>query len=156
MRHFVRRAASGGLTARPAAPSVAPMDLRALLGAELRRRRERNPRYSLRAFARTLGTHHSTLSQLLAHRRRLTPRAIRRLGGRAALAPPQLDAACVAENAAAVLRLLRDGRLRPDSRWIATRTGIPLDDVNVALQQLLAQRRLAMPTAHAWTEGAPR
>ena len=156
MRHFLRRAARRGLTGRPGAPSVGRMDLRALLGAELRRRRERNPRYSLRAFARTLGTHHSTLSQLLAHRRRLTPRAIRRLGGRLGLAPPQLDAAGVAENAAAVLRLLRDGRLRPDSRWIATMTGIPLDDVNVALHHLLQQRRLAMHTAHTWTEGAPR
>ena len=132
------------------------MDLRALLGAELRRRRERNPRYSLRAFARTLGTHHSTLSRILDGRRRLTPRAVRRLGPRLGLAPPEVAAACGAENAAEVLRVVGDARFRPDSRWIATMTGIPLDDVNVALHHLLRQRRLAMHTAHTWTEGAPR
>jgi hypothetical protein len=134
------------------------MDLCALLGAELRRRRERNPRYSLRAFARQLGTHHSTLSQLMARERRLTPRAVRRLGMRLGLAPAQIEAACVAENAAALLRLLDagGGRLRPDSRWIATVTGIPLDDVDVALHHLLWQRRLTMHSPDAWTGATPR
>jgi hypothetical protein len=132
------------------------MDLRALLGAELRRRRERNPRYSLRAFARALGTHHSTLSQILARRRRLTPRAVRRLGGRLGLAPAEIAAACVAENAGEILRVVGDGRFRPDSRWLATMTGIPLDDVNVALHHLLWQRRLTMQTPDTWTGATPR
>jgi hypothetical protein len=56
------------------------VNLRALLTDEYAIRRGRNPRYSLRAFARSLRTHHTTLSQVLSGRRRLTARAIRRLG----------------------------------------------------------------------------
>lgn len=41
------------------------MDLRQTLTAELGQRQRRNPRYSLRAFARDLGTDHVTLSQAL-------------------------------------------------------------------------------------------
>ena len=131
------------------------MDLRALLGAELRRRRERNPRYSLRAFARALGTDHAALSRILERRRRLTPRAVRRLGARLGLAPSEIAAACVAENAAAVLRVVGDPRFRADSRWVATMTGIPLDDVNVALHHRLWQRRLTMQTRDTWTGATP-
>jgi len=132
------------------------VSFREILEHELLRRRARNPRYSLRAFARQLGTHHSTLSQLVAGERRLTPRAVRRLGMRLGLTTAEIEAACVAENAAAVLALLDAGRLRPDSRWIATVTGIPLDDVNVALHHLLWQRRLTMQTPDSWTGATPR
>jgi hypothetical protein len=127
------------------------MDLCSLLDAELRRRRERNPRYSLRAFARRLGTHHSTLSRLLQRRRRLTPRAVRRLGERLGLSPMQIDDACLSENARSILGLVEDGRFRADSRWIATMTGIPLDDVNRALHWLLYERRLMMRSFTIWT-----
>lgn len=56
------------------------MSFREVLQEELIRRRARNPRYSLRAFARALALDHSSLSQLLRGRRRVTTRAIRRIG----------------------------------------------------------------------------
>jgi hypothetical protein len=56
------------------------MDMRSLLQLEFDRRRTKNPRYSLRAFAYELGTHHSALSQMLRAHRRLTARTIRRFG----------------------------------------------------------------------------
>lgn len=129
------------------------MDMRALLDAELQRRRERNPRYSLRAFAHTLGTHHSTVSQILQSRRRLTPRSIRRLGARIGLTPAEIRAACVHEHCVSIRRLLSDSRFRPDSRWIAIMTGIPLDDVNSALHWLLYRGELTMATPDTWTLG---
>jgi transcriptional regulator with XRE-family HTH domain len=127
------------------------MDLRSTLREELQRRRSRNPRYSMRAFARALGTHHSTLSQILQQRRRLTARAIRALGARLGLSAAQIGDACVAENCAAIRRLVGDARFIPDSRWIATMTGIPLDDVNLALHWLLYRRQLTMRTRTTWT-----
>jgi len=127
------------------------MDMRSLLQLEFDRRRTKNPRYSLRAFAYALGTHHSTLSQMLRARRRLTARTIRRFGQRLGLSAPEIRAACVAEHCAAIRRLVSDPRFRADSRWIAVMTGISLDDVNVALHWLLYTRELIMSGPQTWT-----
>ena len=126
------------------------MDMRAYLADELARCRNRNPRYSLRAFARRLGTHHSVLSQVLDGRRRLTPRAIRRLGQRLSLPQERIDSACAQEHAESILRVAADPRFRADSRWIAMMAGIPIDDVNRALHHLLHTRRLTMASANTW------
>src|SRR5687767_4852156 len=112
MRHF--REWTACFARAPALPS-GPMDMRATLEAELNRRRQRNPRYSLRAFAQAMRTHHSTLSQILQSRRRLTPRSIQGFGARLGLTPAQIHEACVAENCAAIRRLVGDPRFRPDS-----------------------------------------
>jgi hypothetical protein len=127
------------------------VDLRTRLLDELARRRARNPRYSLRAFARQLGTDHSTISRVSAGRR-LTVARMRSLGRRLGLNASEIDAACRHENMLRVRDLVRRPGFRPDSRWIATRTGIALDDVNVALQALLAARRLHMTSTTTWTE----
>jgi hypothetical protein len=127
------------------------MDMRAILEAEFIRRRTRNPRYSLRGFASSLRTHHSTLSQILQSRRRLTPRSIRQFGERLGLSSVQIRDACVAEHCASIRRVVGDPRFRADSRWIAVMTGIPLDDVNVALHWLLYRRELTMAGPHTWT-----
>jgi predicted enzyme related to lactoylglutathione lyase/transcriptional regulator with XRE-family HTH domain len=127
------------------------MDMRTILQAEFARRRMRNPRYSLRAFASVLGTHHSTLSQILQSRRRLTPRTIRRFGDRLGLTAGQIRDACVAEHCASIRRVIDDPRFRADSRWIAMMTGISVDDVNVALHWLLYRGDLTMAGAQVWT-----
>jgi hypothetical protein len=59
-----------------------PVMMRAVLEAELSRRRARNPRYSLGAFAHSLGLDHSTLSQNLRGERKLTLRMAERLEAR--------------------------------------------------------------------------
>jgi transcriptional regulator with XRE-family HTH domain len=129
------------------------MDLRTRLRTELDLRQHTNPRYSLRAFARSLGTHHSTLSRIIESRRRLTPRSIRSLCEALGLTPRQISDACLAENCALILRVVGDQRFRADSRWIAMMTGIPIDEVNVALHRLLYERRLTMNSRAAWTAG---
>jgi hypothetical protein len=131
------------------------MDLRAHLLRELDRRRARNPRYSLRAFARQLGTDHTALARLLHSHRRLTPARARSLGARLGLAPAEIDEACRIEGARLLAALVARPDFRPDSRWIATRTGLPVDDVNIALQRLLHARRLHMVSTTAWTVEAP-
>ena len=127
------------------------MDMRSILQLEFNRRRARNPRYSLRAFANALGTHHSTLSQMMRARRRLTTRTIRRFGHRLGLSAPEIREACVAEHCAAIRRLVSDPRFCADSRWIAIMTGISLDDVNIALHWLLYRRELIMSAPQTWT-----
>ncbi|MEQ1877308.1 MAG: DUF4423 domain-containing protein [Bdellovibrionia bacterium] len=49
------------------------------LREELKRRCERNPRYSIRAFARSLNIHPSTLAAILSQKRPLTPKTAERL-----------------------------------------------------------------------------
>jgi hypothetical protein len=129
------------------------MDLRTHLRMELDLRQRRNPRYSLRGFARSLGVHHSTLSRIFDSRRRLTPRRIHVLGERLGLTPYEMTEACLIENCASILRVVGDRRFRADSRWIAMMTGISVDEVNVALHRLLSDHRLTMSSRAAWTAG---
>jgi transcriptional regulator with XRE-family HTH domain len=122
---------------------------RIILQSEFDRRVARNPRYSMRAFARTLGVSHSTLSRFFAGRRRLTARAIRRIGVALRI---DVEAHCSAENDRALLALLPHPSFRANSRWIATMLGIPIDDVNLSLQRLIRERRLVMASREQWQE----
>ena len=127
------------------------MTFRQILATELARRRTRSPRYSLRAFARDLGVDHATLSQILRRRRNLTPQMVRLLGRRLGLKPAEIAEACEQQNAETVIRLVASPAFRPDSRWIATRTGLPLDAVNCALQRLIYHGQLVMEAVDRWT-----
>ena len=126
------------------------MDLRQTLTTEFAQRQRRNPRYSLHAFARDLGTDHATLSQLLRGRRVLSPRLVRQFGRKLHLSAADIADACEQHHADAILRLARLQSFRPNSRWIATRTGLSLDCVNAALARLLHQRQLVMESATLW------
>jgi transcriptional regulator with XRE-family HTH domain len=121
-----------------------------VLHAEFERRRTTNPRYSLRSFARDLVVDHSTLSQILRGKRRLTGRIVRALGPRLRLTPAAIAELCALENESAVLSALERHNFRADSRWIATMVGIPLDEVNVTLQRLLRKRIVTMTTRVRW------
>jgi hypothetical protein len=97
-----------------------------------------------------MGVNHGTLSKLLKGLRPIQARTIY------ALAPPmrwsdsQMIAMIAAEDAAAVVHAMARPSFRPDSRWIASVSGISIDRVNVALQDLLRTRRLRMPAANQW------
>jgi transcriptional regulator with XRE-family HTH domain len=121
-----------------------------VLKTEFERRRSANLRYSLRSFARDLSIDHSTLSQILRGRRRLTGRSVRALGRRLRLADPAIAELCALENESAVLSALDRPSFQADSRWIASMVGIPLDEVNVTLQRLLRKRIVTMTTRARW------
>lgn len=127
------------------------MDFRILLHGEFERRRARNPRYSLRAFARQLATDHSAISRILKDGRRLTPTRVRALGERLGLTVAEINAACLHEQMQLVALLVSRPGFRPDARWIAMRTGMSIDDVNVALHLLVHTHRLTMTSAFTWT-----
>lgn len=126
------------------------MTFRIRLQAEFDKRRATNPRYSLRAFARAMSVDHSTLSQILRGRRRVTGRNVRALGRRLGLSASAIAEHCADENESAVLDALQRPEFRADSRWLSTRIGIPMDEVNVTLQRLLRKRRLVMRSRWRW------
>jgi transcriptional regulator with XRE-family HTH domain len=126
------------------------VSFREILQEELIRRRARNPRYSLRAFARALALDHSSLSQLLRGRRRVTTRAIRRLGALLRLPAYDIERHCADENAAALLKVVGTDLFRADSRRLASVLGITIDEVNMSLQRLLRLGALRMTAADRW------
>ena len=117
---------------------------------EFAQRRDRNGRYSLRAFARDLGTDHATLSQVVRHKRVLSPRLAKKFGLRLNLPERDILEACERHNADAIVKLGRGASFRPNSRWISTRTGLPLDTVNSAIARLVHERRLVMQSTGSW------
>jgi len=166
------------LSTSPAAPPR--RRFRDFLREEVARRCARNPRYSLRAFARALGVDHSTLSKLMRGRRALTARAIERLGAKLRLPDDAIAAFVAAErepaeswtarevrqltNEAAtllaewhhfaILELTRLEGFRPDVRWIGRVLGIAPDEVNVAVQRLLRLGLLVMRERGRWEDAA--
>jgi hypothetical protein len=126
------------------------VQFRQRLESEFALRRHRNPHYSLRAFARDLVTDHATLSQILRGRRPLSARMVAQFGPRLGLNRATIVDCSVEQHAETILKLVRSGKYQPNSRWIATRTGIPVDGVNAALDRLIRHRRLVMQTSTHW------
>ena len=104
-------------------PSAAAR-LQAILRDEFARRKRINPRYSLRAFARSVEVEHSTVSQLLRGTRPVTWKAIQHI------------ASTMRWTGLAVLRVAEQPGFRFDSRAIAGRLRVSVDEVNVALADL--------------------
>jgi len=156
-------------------------EFRLFLQAEIASRCSGNPEYSLRAFAKSLDIDHSTLSQLVRGKRRMTVETIDRLCARlgvdeartaafkseALMNTREIPAAAydaivqLAQDAAhllsewtgfGILELLRLREFRPDSRWIANVLGVTADEVNVALQRLLRVGLLEMTDRARWRD----
>lgn len=152
----------------PASPSSS---FRLRLQSELAARCARNPQYSLRSFARHLDIDHSTLSQFLRGKRKLTEATIQKLGAalkissqeiesyiehhrRWPVADPSVEEATrLTRDAAemisdwyhyAILELTRLESFRADSSWVARVLGISVDEVNVALVRLCHLGLLSM------------
>ena len=66
-------------------------DFRRYLQDELIRRTKANPKYSLRAFARTLGIQPNFLSKLLLGQRSITVNTVQRLGLKLGLGPKEIE-----------------------------------------------------------------
>jgi transcriptional regulator with XRE-family HTH domain len=142
------------------------------LQQEFAARREKNPRYSLRAFATFLGADHSSVSQILRGARPVPALRIRAWGKKLGLSAEEISAYIAAGHVpeAAVLdrqrqllhwtaeamsivgeplhyeivRLSRTKAFRADCRWIAKETGFTADDVNIAVSRLLRLGLMAL------------
>jgi plasmid maintenance system antidote protein VapI len=123
------------------------MLLRRRLQIELAERIRRNPRYSIRAFARWIGRDPSTVSRALAGRIGLSRPMIARIARLLRLDPEETQQAYAWEDADRIVRLIDRPDFRPDVRWIAVTSGVGLDDVQRALHLLLYERRISMQAA---------
>jgi hypothetical protein len=150
-------------------------ELKQLLRAELQRRQERNRRYSLRAFARQLDVDPSSLAKILGGKRALGPRAIRMLGARIGMEPPNIEA-CAAAAAArrnqdpyvlldqqtfeviadwhhlALLELIRLDGFRPDLGWVAKKLGLSRKETQLLVDRLVATRLLEITPGGSWID----
>jgi transcriptional regulator with XRE-family HTH domain len=130
------------------------MSFRVLLQSELDARCARNPRYSIRAFARHLAVDHATLSQWIRGKRPLSKDAIKTLGAKLGLPPAQVlvyaEYAGIDGPDAAILALAAAPDFRPDSRWIAATLAVGVDEANIALQRLLRLGLLQMEDRNRW------
>ncbi|MCB0349370.1 MAG: TIGR02147 family protein, partial [Bdellovibrionales bacterium] len=133
---------------------------------ELKKRKERNPNFSLRAFARWLGISPSQLSQMLTGKRPITLATMKKISHRLDLSPiehktlmtsmladknfidtdVQQKKLLLAEDKFrlisdwyhfAILSLTRIKGAESDPRWIARRLGISVEEANQALVRLV-------------------
>ena len=139
------------------------------LQAEFERRRMKNPRYSLRAFAQFLGTDHASLSQMLRERRPIPGTAIASWCAKLALSPEEaaiyacsdepwaIEAANMLHDPAhwELVCLMRDRGFVPDCRFISERISIPVDQVNIVITRLLRVGMLRLNAPTEWQECAP-
>jgi uncharacterized protein (TIGR02147 family) len=152
---------------------------REFLQQELARRCAENPQYSLRAFAKSMRIDHSTLSQILRGKRRLTSETIKALASELKLPKNEIESFVALEERAggdeswdrhvrqlqeeameviaqwhhfAILELVRLETFRPDCRWIARVLDISVDDVNMAVTRLLHLGMLVMVDRQTWLD----
>jgi len=156
------------------------LEFRDRLERELEARREKNPRYSLRAFATFLGADHSTLSQILKGSRRVPAASIRCWARKLGMSREEAavyvasehvpDAATAARQAQLlhwtaeapsivtepahweIVRLSRMKAFRADCRWIAQQIGAEVDEVNMAFSRLLRLGLLEVRSAGKWRD----
>src|ERR1700694_4615107 len=97
------------------------MRFREKLEREFKTRRERNPRYSLRAFAAFLGTDHSTLSQVLQRTRPIPVRRLRVWAGKLGMTRAEAAVYVAGEHVPEARNTEREAQLR---HWTAEALGI--------------------------------
>ena len=135
-----------------------PASIQTFLQSELLRRSKANPRYSLRAFARTLRVDHSTLVKILNGKRKLGKRATQKMAQQLGLSAdeaahflqPKTDQA--ADNYQqltldsfaiisdwyhyAILELIRSDDFKPELGWMARVLGITTEEAGTAVERL--------------------
>ena len=139
------------------------MQARELIREEFSKRKQRNPAFSLRAFARWLEISPAQLSQMITGKRPITLQTMRKISDRLGLSPLERKAvlAAVANSEAiapeerrslhlredqfrviadwyhfAILSLTRIKGASADPRWVARRLGIGVEQAHEALLRL--------------------
>ncbi len=142
-----------------------PRDFRLYLQQELVGRCQKNPSYSLRAFARTLNVSSSALSAMLNGKRPITSTSVEKLGLALGLSPKEITRYKIitkenmgtgAESSAeefqqitldrfaiisdwyhyAILELIRVRDFEPSVAWISKSLGITKSEANIAVERL--------------------
>ncbi len=156
---------------------VAAMEPRDVLRAELARRGEKNARYSLRAFAKSLGMSHTVLSLVMSGKRQLSKRAAARVVNALALSPEESQAlfrersetasnfvatptpldldtfAVISEwYHFAILSLLEIPKARLETGWISKQLGITNLEASLAIERLTRLGLIARGKEGRWRQ----
>jgi transcriptional regulator with XRE-family HTH domain len=126
------------------------MSVSTLLQDEFERRRARNARYSLRAFARGLDIDHSTLSQMMRGKRTIPDRTLEKLAKQLGVTRDELERRCEIERFDDVVLRAIAGGAEASSVELAAQIGAGVDQVNIALHRLLRLGFLAMQ-GNSWS-----
>lgn len=156
-------------------------DFRLFLQNQLVLRCEQNPRYSLRSFARQLGTNPATLSSILSRKRTITERTIKKFGLALQLSPQEILAftkeiqtpdkkeaetkiyqelthdtfVAVSDwHHDAILELTHVKDFQPDPKWIAHTLGISILTAKAAIERLLRLELLKIDDQGKWIDVA--
>ncbi|MFL5813469.1 MAG: TIGR02147 family protein [Bdellovibrionia bacterium] len=146
-------------------------DFRLYLQQELMRRCAKNPKYSLRSFAKALGLQPPTLSHILRGKRTITPTMQKKLATALSLGPEELMRFSQPETTSrislqqltidafnvvsewhhfAILELLRVRGFEPRPKWVARALGITVSEVNVAIERLVRLELLEITKKGDW------
>lgn len=154
---------------------IARPEPRQFLREELERRSERNPRYSLRAFAKSLGMSHTVLSLVMSGKRPLSKRAAANIASQLALSPGEAHSLFrsrsgdrfVAEPSSmdldtfaviaewyhfAILSLLELPEARLEARWIAEQLDITAQNAALAIDRLVRLGVIAQKDDGRWRQ----
>lgn len=138
-------------------------EFRTFLKEELERRTEKNPKYSLRSFARFIGISHTSLSCILRGQRPVSSKTKMKVAMALGVDPEkitQFKDTPLESNAApsfdkisvdsyhliadwhhdAILELVQTRGFREDTSWIASKLGIKRTEAKVALERLINLR----------------
>jgi transcriptional regulator with XRE-family HTH domain len=127
------------------------VNLARVVAVEFERRRVVNPRYSLRALARRLGISHSALSRLCRGRAHPGPKTVLAVARWLNLQEADVAAAHRESAGDRLCALVRRPGFTTNVRWIATRLGLSIDEVQVALHDALRRRHLRLTAPDTWT-----
>jgi transcriptional regulator with XRE-family HTH domain len=150
------------------------------LQKEFDARRAANTRYSLRAFASLLDVDHATLSQILRGKRSVPAERLAVWARKLKLSPEEIAVYAAVGRMAdessrlreeqlrhwaaemlalmtqpahrEMLRLSRQKGFRADSRWVAEKLGVKVDEVNIALSRLLRLGLLEVTAVGVWRD----
>lgn len=153
-------------------------NFRDFLQSEFILRCRKNPRYSVRAFARSLNVDHSTLSQILRGKRSLTKKMVSKLAKSLDLTPSQLNGflkgPAKSEETTqeyqqlsldtytlisdwyhyAIFELLTVRHFKQDAAWIAQTLNISTTEAQNALDRLKRTGLLVVDSKGLWKQGA--
>jgi plasmid maintenance system antidote protein VapI len=153
------------------ASGTAAGDFRLYLQQELMRRCAKNPKYSLRSFAKSLGLQPPTLSHILRGKRAISPTMQKKLAEALALGPEEIARFSMSETASrvslqqltidafnvvsewhhfAILELLKVRGFEARPRWVARALGITVSEVNVAIERLVRLELLKVTKKGDW------
>jgi hypothetical protein len=154
-------------------------NFRFFLQAELVRRCQANPQYSLRAFARTLKLDPSRLSKILKGQRPVSRALVEELGSRLGLSIEKIelykDGAASGMTAEisqthylqlaqdtfeiianwhhyAILELMKVANFSPSPRWLAQSLGVTVSEINICIERLVRVELLSIQKDGKWID----